>query len=155
MSVPTEKETMGRRDFLETSAIWTAAAAVFAGMLGLLRMPKPNVHYEPSSKVRIGYPDEFPTGTTRVIAKHNIKVVRDEDGIHAMSLICTHLGCVCQSAGDGFKCPCHGSVFDANGSVVQGPAPRALPWLEIGRADDGALIVDLKKEIPSGEKAVV
>lgn len=149
------EDSMNRRDFLESSAIWSAAAAVFAGMLGLLRMPKPNVHYEPSSRVRIGYPDEFPAGTSRVIAKHNIKVVRDKEGIYAMSLICTHLGCVCQGAGDGFKCPCHGSVFDTNGNVVKGPAPRALPWLEISRTDDGALVVDLKKEIDSGQRTAV
>ncbi len=144
-----------RRDFLDTAAMGTAATALFAGLLGLLRMPKPNVHYEPDSKVRLGFPDEFPEGTSRLIARHNIMVARDEKGLHVMSLVCTHLGCVVQTAAEGFKCPCHGSIFTGDGNVTSGPAPKPLPWLEVTRAEDGALIVDLKREIAPGTVTIV
>ncbi len=144
-----------RRDFLDTAAMGSAATALFAGLLGLLRMPKPNVHYEPDSKVRLGFPDEFPEGTSRLIARHNILVTRDDKGLHAMSLVCTHLGCVVQPDAEGFKCPCHGSVFTGEGNVRSGPAPKALPWLEITRADDGALVVDLKRPIAPGTVTIV
>jgi ubiquinol-cytochrome c reductase iron-sulfur subunit len=43
--------------------------------------------------------------------------------------ICTHLGCVPlghQGEYDGWKCPCHGSVYDTSGRIRQGPAPLNL-----------------------------
>jgi ubiquinol-cytochrome c reductase iron-sulfur subunit len=41
---------------------------------------------------------------------------------------CTHLGCVPIDAGsgDGWACPCHGSLFDVSGRVLRGPAPTNL-----------------------------
>jgi len=41
---------------------------------------------------------------------------------------CTHLGCPYRwDSGKGqFLCPCHTAVFDVNGKVVSGPAPRGL-----------------------------
>lgn len=46
----------------------------------------------------------------------------------ALSLICTHQGCTVgfDSVTTGFKCPCHGSEYNINGVVTQGPAPQAL-----------------------------
>jgi Rieske Fe-S protein len=45
-----------------------------------------------------------------------------------LSATCTHEGCtVSNFSGSQFVCPCHGSVYATSGSVVQGPANRALP----------------------------
>lgn len=46
----------------------------------------------------------------------------------AFSINCTHLGCPVEFVQDAqlFLCPCHGSVFDSNGSVAGGPAARPL-----------------------------
>ncbi len=48
--------------------------------------------------------------------------------VTVFSPMCTHLGCGYHwdGAGQQFKCPCHGSVFDISGRVVAGPAPRPL-----------------------------
>ena len=41
--------------------------------------------------------------------------------------ICTHLGCVPNRDPEGgWLCPCHGSMYDASGRVVRGPAPKNL-----------------------------
>ncbi|WP_281011153.1 ubiquinol-cytochrome c reductase iron-sulfur subunit [Lichenibacterium minor] len=43
--------------------------------------------------------------------------------------ICTHLGCVPlghDGPFDGWKCPCHGSVYDVSGRIRSGPAPLNL-----------------------------
>ena len=43
--------------------------------------------------------------------------------------VCTHLGCVPlghEGQYDGWKCPCHGSVYDTSGRIRQGPAPLNL-----------------------------
>lgn len=48
---------------------------------------------------------------------------------YAIRPICTHLGCTVdwQSTENRFVCPCHGSQYDAQGRVLQGPARRSLP----------------------------
>ena len=44
-----------------------------------------------------------------------------------MTAICTHEGCTVSGyENQTFVCPCHGSRYNTNGSVVQGPAPLAL-----------------------------
>jgi Rieske Fe-S protein len=43
------------------------------------------------------------------------------------SPVCTHQGCKCDSVRDGtINCPCHGSAFNLDGSVKQGPATEPL-----------------------------
>ncbi|MBB5935042.1 FAD-dependent oxidoreductase [Streptomyces zagrosensis] len=65
-------------------------------------------------------------------------VYRDEDGTpHAVSARCTHLGCLVRfnDAERTWECPCHGSRFGVDGSVLQGPAVRPLERREL--PDDG------------------
>ncbi|WP_030380246.1 MULTISPECIES: FAD-dependent oxidoreductase [unclassified Streptomyces] len=61
-------------------------------------------------------------------------VHRDEAGaLHAVSARCTHLGCLVafNRAERAWECPCHGSRFDPDGAVVQGPALRPLEPREL------------------------
>jgi Rieske Fe-S protein len=44
----------------------------------------------------------------------------------ALSNICTHQGCGVAATTPTLNCPCHGSRYALNGSVVQGPAPQSL-----------------------------
>ncbi|CAE7391784.1 petC-1 [Symbiodinium sp. CCMP2456] len=46
----------------------------------------------------------------------------------ALKAECTHLGCLASwnRVGNKFVCPCHGSQYDENGSVLKGPAPNSL-----------------------------
>ena len=55
-------------------------------------------------------------------------VVKEPGGIVAFGPQCTHLGCAYHWEEDknAFLCPCHSSVFGADGKVVSGPAPRPL-----------------------------
>ena len=57
-------------------------------------------------------------------------VYRDPDGeLHAVSMRCTHLGCLVRfnAAETSWDCPCHGSRFDVDGEVLEGPAVTPLP----------------------------
>jgi nitrite reductase/ring-hydroxylating ferredoxin subunit len=72
-----------------------------------------------------------PPGEARVVADGLGKkgLYRDkEGGLHAVSLRCSHLGCLLRfnSAEASWDCPCHGSRFDVDGAVLEGPAVRPL-----------------------------
>ena len=56
----------------------------------------------------------------------------------AYALYCTHLGCPVHWIADAkiFLCPCHGSVFNADGTVAGGPAPQPLFHYDV-RVRDG------------------
>lgn len=61
-----------------------------------------------------------------------VAVYRDTEGeLHRYSAICPHLGCAVKwNPKDAtFDCPCHGSQFDTNGVVIQGPAKQGLSKL--------------------------
>jgi Rieske Fe-S protein len=58
---------------------------------------------------------------------------RDPDGlVHAVSPVCTHLGCQVEfnNAEQSWDCPCHGSRFDLDGEVLHGPAVEDLAPIE-------------------------
>lgn len=50
------------------------------------------------------------------------------NGLLTLYGVCTHLGCLPKWAptNSRFECPCHGSKFQADGSWIEGPAPRGL-----------------------------
>ncbi|UTI66324.1 FAD-dependent oxidoreductase [Paraconexibacter antarcticus] len=58
-----------------------------------------------------------------------VAVARDRDGVvHRRSATCTHLGCEVRWNGDeqSWDCPCHGSRFGCDGTVLEGPAVDPL-----------------------------
>ncbi len=74
-------------------------------------------------------------------------------GKEAISLTCTHQGCTVQKAEDGkFHCPCHGTVFAADGKVLKGPAQRDLSkFAVLQRQDEELQLVALNQESSSPE----
>jgi len=61
-------------------------------------------------------------------------VHRDEDGeVHTVSAVCSHMGCLVHwnDAERSWDCPCHGSRFDADGSVLDSPANDPLSDLDV------------------------
>lgn len=65
--------------------------------------------------------------------ERSIWLVKKYNGdITAFSPACPHLGCGYRwvTKEGRFFCPCHASVFDIDGRVISGPAPRPLDTLE-------------------------
>jgi glycine/D-amino acid oxidase-like deaminating enzyme/nitrite reductase/ring-hydroxylating ferredoxin subunit len=74
---------------------------------------------------------ELPIGEGRVIKDNGerLAVYRDHDGkVHALSSVCTHQGCqvAFNAVERSWDCPCHGSRFDIDGRVLDGPATKPL-----------------------------
>ena len=119
-----------------------------AGFLAAtFRFLVPNVLYEPSRRFDIGSPGAFPSGSATFLPDRHLYVFNSADGFFAISSICTHLGCTVRHTGAGFECPCHGSRFDENGLVVQGPPPRPLAWYAVSLSPREQLIVDLDQTV--------
>ena len=147
-----DKEGVSRRDFLGLAAFGAAIVASIAALAGSLRFVKADVYSEESKKFKIGKIENFPVGTTRKIDDKNVFIFSDNDGLFAISAVCTHLGCIISPSEVGFQCPCHGSQYDQEGNVIGGPAPRPLEWFEINQEVDGTLFIDAGKAVSQGTK---
>jgi len=161
-----------RRGFLGRLTAAVAAAGALVAGWPLFRSLVPNVLYEPPKKFRIGSPDSFQEGVT-FLEQHRIFLFRESSSYHAISGICTHLGCTVKFSPFGspqeetvrqytfrslgeFHCPCHGSKFRGEGTNFSGPAPRPLKCfhLELSQAT-GELVVDVAAEVARDFRLVV
>jgi menaquinol-cytochrome c reductase iron-sulfur subunit len=129
-----------------------------------LRSLVPNVSYDSPTTVKLGLPNEFPDGM-KFLSDERLFVFRDGNTFHAVSAVCTHLGCTVRAEAlsrveekevggaklrltHRFLCPCHGSRYEGDGVNVSGPAPKPLAWFRLSIAsDDGQLVVDLADEV--------
>jgi menaquinol-cytochrome c reductase iron-sulfur subunit len=153
-----------RRDFLMKLGIGAGVAGIGAQAGASLRSLVPNVSYDAPTTVKLGPPSEFPDGL-KFLPDERLFVIREGNTFHAMSAVCTHLGCTVRAEAlaqpqtmsvEGaslrvthrFLCPCHGSVYTGDGGNVSGPAPRPLAWYHLSVAvDDGQLVADLAREV--------
>ncbi len=150
-----EPELMPRRDFLGLAAWWSAVAALLFGFLGAMRLPKAAVLPSPSKRFRVRLPASLDSGQAFVPAGRSVAIFKEAAGVYAISTVCTHLGCIVKATEKGFDCPCHGSKFNKDGSVVRGPAPKGLPWLEVKPLGGDNLLIDEGKTVAAGTTVVV
>jgi cytochrome b6-f complex iron-sulfur subunit len=146
-----DPEPIARRDWLGLSSLWAMGAALAFGVAGMLRLPKAAVLASPSKKFKVALPETLTAGEAFVPVGRSVAVFKDAEGVHAVSTICTHLGCIVKANAEGFECPCHGSRFAHDGEVTRGPAPRALPWLKVS-VSGGVITVDEGTTVPPGTK---
>lgn len=85
-----------------------------------------------------------PPGTRALIAGLNGEptylVVNSDRTLDGMGLVdnCTHLGCTFpwNPIDQQFQCPCHGSLYAPDGSVIRGPAPLPLKIVHVAIRND-------------------
>jgi len=131
-----------RRRFLFTTGSASIVAAFFGFLGATARFLFPNVLYEPPTRFPVGSPRDLPPGSVTFLPERHLFLFNSSTGFYAISSVCTHLGCTVRHEQNGFSCPCHGSVFDRQGRVVHGPAPRPLPWFGLSLSARGELVVD-------------
>ena len=73
------------------------------------------------------------SGTVLQERNEAVAVYKDnESNLHKLSAKCTHLGCTVNwnNTEKSWDCPCHGSRFNKNGQVINGPAKTPLKIIE-------------------------
>jgi Rieske Fe-S protein len=129
-------DCIDRRGFLAKSALAAAALVVIDGCGdGQIGPPThrsnggdPNL--PPGSGVTVKLSD-FPAlatiGTLVDVGRERAVVRTGASTFRGLSRICTHEQCDTDVRNNRFECPCHGSIFAADGSVIRGPSVASPP----------------------------
>ena len=139
-----------RREFSWNLGFASIGISIGGASILSLQYLKPNVLFEAPTKFKAGRSEEYQPGSITVNVERKVYIVRKKEGsFYALSSVCTHLGCITnyQSAVKRIACPCHGSLFDLEGNVLSGPAPRSLKRILIEQNDRGVLVVDTSVDV--------
>jgi len=121
---------MTRRDFFGlTWRVLTAFTVGQAACIGLRFLASRKAEGSFGEVLIAGLSGDFPLGTITPFEQARFFLIRFADGgFLALSSTCPHLACVVgwDATRSRFACPCHGSEFERDGSVLNPPAPRPL-----------------------------
>jgi Rieske Fe-S protein len=128
---------INRRDFLSKSALAAAALVVIEGCGdGQIGPPAvhnttggdPNVPIGPPLTVKISdFAGLATVGIVVDVGRERAVVRTGPTTFHGLSRLCTHQQCDVEVTNNRFECPCHGSTFAADGSVIRGPNISSPP----------------------------
>ncbi len=161
------KKPINRREFLNIA--WLASLGILTIDMGVVTyffaLPRfkegefggtftlgPAVELPPENVDPIGFP------------KGRFWLARTNQGVLALFMVCTHLGCLYQwqDAQGIFRCPCHGSRFSYDGTYIGGPAPRSLDRFVVQAVDanSGEIVAETDPEggplaVPDSDNIVV
>lgn len=158
-----------RRAFLFLMGAIAGLGALVFGGIETAKFLFPNATGEAPLKFKVTTdPGQITVDNPLMDYGHRTGIIRDDSGLYAVQLICTHLGCtpnyvtnvtngtgvadrVAEAYGartkaeriaNGWACPCHGSRYFIDSTNFYGPAPRPMDWVDVQFAADGTLVVD-------------
>ncbi len=123
---------MSRREFLLKVILFSgvgAVVSVLAWIFGSLWTAAGR--FSSARWISVAPLKRFQSDSIVPFPEYKIAILRTGQKIGAISLECTHLGCLLNVIDQGFFCPCHGSDFGPLGQVYSGPATVSLPWHDI------------------------
>ncbi len=129
-----------RREFIKKSILWGgyALGAIALGIpvfsfIGFRKITEKKVTFPPDSQ-------------HAAVFKEGVYLMSSKDGLQAFSAKCPHLGCTVNfdAISKRFKCPCHGSMFDASGKWISGPAKKNLEVLPMQKKPNGDMETVIK-----------
>ncbi len=136
---------MNRRRFLKMILAFlgsvTFLSFVFSFLKYLTALP---ARAAATSKLTIRK-NEIASGDAKNIVYQNapaIVINRPDKGFIALTLTCTHLGCVVEfnKSRQRLLCPCHAGMYDLEGNVISGPPPKPLTVIPLKIEGDSILI---------------
>ncbi|MCL6106811.1 MAG: Rieske 2Fe-2S domain-containing protein [Actinobacteria bacterium] len=83
------------------------------------------------------------SGVAGQIGDRPVAIYNSVEGLIVLENICTHMGCETDwnPAEETWDCPCHGSRYHPDGTVLRGPAAQALTKLGYS-IQDGEIVLD-------------
>lgn len=143
-----------RREFLWYG--WASSLALFmagSGGVTLAYMYPRFKEGEFGGRFLMGGVDEFEDGSVTSNREGKFFLVRLGDEFKAIYQVCTHLGCLVRQTDEGYACPCHGSKFAKDGSLVASPAPRDMDEFAV-EIVDGQVWVDTGVRVKGQARSV-
>ena len=122
-------EKISRRDFIKKSAFGVAAGTIALSGLDLAKIAS----QAGRAKIKLSEEKNKPLATVGgclLLDDDNILIRLSETQFLALNLTCTHKGCTVEYNGTKFVCPCHGSEYDREGKVLEGPSTKPLKTYE-------------------------
>jgi nitrite reductase/ring-hydroxylating ferredoxin subunit len=161
MEKPTDQ--INRREFFVKGIFYSGLGAVLGVLAWIFGDFWAGAHRFSSARwVLVAPLNRFRSDSIVPFPEYKIAILRKGQKIGAISLECTHLGCLLNVVDQGFFCPCHGSDFGPLGQVYSGPATVSLPWHDIIDREDKIWVhmgqklknpiwLVLKENSPAGE----
>ena len=134
---------------------WGALLAILAqSSTGFLEFFTPKKIGAFGGLVNAGNVSEIQVGDVKMVREGKFYLSRVPEGFFALWWKCPHLGCTVPwrpddpvMEGDSgfaskarFNCPCHGSIYNRYGQILQGPAPRPMDRFPVD-VRDGKIFV--------------
>ena len=143
--------TLPRRAIIKLSLAVSGIISLW-GILRFLSFQEPD---SVITQVTLESPESYPLGSVTPVPQARAWIIRDDLGLYAISSVCTHLGCLVSYDGIQFECPCHGSKFDLNGDVLNGPAQSPLVHVELTVSPDNLLVLNTKNAVSTIDRVPI
>jgi Rieske Fe-S protein len=134
---PGVSENSGRRHFLEIFLGTSVGASLVSFFYPVLRYMIPPLQAElTSDTVLAGHAGELKLNSGKIFrfgSRPGLLMLTADGQYHAVSAVCTHLGCTVQYRGDLHEiwCACHNGIYDVNGRNISGPPPKPLEAYDV------------------------
>jgi cytochrome b6-f complex iron-sulfur subunit len=150
MTLPARIKSLARRELLVGLINFVWVAPLGLALVELFKF----MRYEPPTTggtiFSLGKPDSLPR-LPAYIEAGQVWLHQDNSGYYAVDAICTHLGCTVRLETTGqYRCPCHGSYFEPDGAVINGPATKPLRFVKLFWGNNTQLTVDRAQEVELG-----
>lgn len=143
-----------RREFLYYA--WLSSMALFMAGAGGATLAYAFPRFkegEFGGKFIVGKVEDFADGSVTPDREGKFFLVRQGNDFKALYQVCTHLGCLVRQSPDGFSCPCHGSKFAQDGTLLASPAPRDMDTFAV-EVVDGNVVVDTGQRTKGQSRSV-
>ena len=144
-----------RREFLWYA--WASSIAVFLAGSGGATLAFLYPRFKEGQfggKFLMGHVDDLEDGSVTASREGKFFLVRQGDEFLALYQVCTHLGCLLRETAEGFACPCHGSKYDKDGTLVASPAPRDMDQFSVQVTEEGLVTVDTGSRVKGESRSV-
>lgn len=143
------RPSLTRRKFLRDTALVIGGASVVLSEIGCLSSTAPVVRARVESnllRVETMRPELANVGDGIQLNADELDypillIKASPERFVALSTECMHLGCTVKKQPSVIRCPCHGSVYDLSGNVLNGPTERPLKQHQVTMLGTQAVIV--------------